>query len=123
MTRRTLGLLASALVALTLLGVLLAPARSGAAAAAARTAPVKVVEVKSNYFAPARLTVKRNTRVRWTWRGSFINHDVVVRKGPQKFRSPLQSSGTYTRTMRKPGTYRIYCSLHAGMTMTLKVRR
>ena len=79
------------------------------------------VTVGSNFFDPPKLTIKRGDRVRWTWEPSIKAHDVRVRSGPERFRSPTQSSGTYTRTFRKAGTFKLYCSRHP-MRMTLVVR-
>jgi plastocyanin len=42
----------------------------------------------------------------------------------KKFHSEPASSGyRYKRTLRVPGRYRIVCTLHEEMTMTIKVRR
>jgi plastocyanin len=92
-----------------------------AAADAGRTAKVQVA---SNYFAPATVTAKAGDKVRFTWPADgFVMHDVRVRKGPEKFRSPLQRSGTWTHRVKRAGTYTLYCSQHAGMTMKLVVKK
>ena len=42
----------------------------------------------------------------------------------RKFHSEPASSGyVYKRTLKKPGRYRIVCTLHEEMTMTIKVKR
>jgi plastocyanin len=47
----------------------------------------------------------------------------VVRSGPASFQSPLKRSGSYKRKLRRKGTYKIVCSIHApDMAMTLKVK-
>ena len=69
-----------------------------------------------------RVTVDRGTRVRWRWTGRDL-HNVVVRRGPTRFQSPLKRSGSYSKTLRRRGTYRIVCSIHQpDMRMTLRVR-
>ena len=69
-----------------------------------------------------RVTVDRGTRVRWRWTGRDL-HNVVVRRGPVRFQSPLKRSGSYRKTVRRRGTYRIVCSIHQpDMRMTLRVR-
>jgi plastocyanin len=103
---------------------------TGACAALAATASAvttRTVKVGDNYFvrdgsAPT-VTVTRNTRVRWTWVGDSV-HNVVVSRGPVKFRSKRMTSGTYARTMRTRGTYRIFCEIHgaADQSMTLRVK-
>jgi plastocyanin len=67
------------------------------------------------------VTVSRNDTVRWRWTGSN-RHNVEVQRGPARFRSALKRSGTYSKKMRKRGTYRIVCSIHQpSMRMTLRV--
>jgi plastocyanin len=78
------------------------------------------VSLGDNFFKPTKLTVAVGTTVTFTWTGSNT-HNVKVTSGPQKFKSPNQSSGTYTFTFTKPGTYKIVCTFHPGMEMTLKV--
>jgi plastocyanin len=103
-------------------------AAAGAAFALAGTAEAKVHEaqIASNFFAPGTLTVKQGDKVRFTWEEfGFEAHDVNVRKGPAKFRSPLQAGGTWsTKKLKKAGKYSLYCSQHPDeMTMTLKVKK
>lgn len=89
----------------------------------ASAAKLRKVTVGSNFYSPRRLTIKRGDRVRWTWRDTAGDrHDVNVRRGPERFRSRTQSSGTYTRKFRKAGTFKLYCTQHV-MFMTLRVRR
>lgn len=86
------------------------------------TAPppvTKKVAIKDNYFKPKRITVAVGDKVTWKWVGYSI-HDVTVVKGPQKFESKKQSSGTFSRVIKKPGAYKIVCTIHPGMEMSLK---
>ena len=85
--------------------------------------PPAKVDLGTSYYAPAKLTVKRGTKVRFVWHPSFDLHDVNVKSGPQQFKSPLQASGTWTRKFTKPGKYVLYCSQHSDMGMTLTVKR
>jgi plastocyanin len=86
----------------------------------------KTVEVDDNYFvrrgAPPTVNVRRNDLVVWIWEGSNP-HNVTVTQGPVEFSSRTKRSGRYRKRMRRRGTYRIVCTIHAGMRMTLKVRR
>lgn len=83
-------------------------------------AAIRVVKVDDYRFSPARITVRRNTTVRWVWVGSAA-HDVESRKGD--FGSEVMRKGSYKRTFRKKGVYRIDCSLHSSvMRMTVTVR-
>ena len=37
---------------------------------------------------------------------------MTVTKGPRKFHSKTKTSGTYSKTLRKRGTYRYICTVH-----------
>jgi plastocyanin len=103
-----------------------AVAAAGAAfliAGPAEAGKSKTVTVGSNFYAPAKLTVKTGDKVRFAWEGGLIPHDVNVKRGPAKFHSPIQAAGTYTRKLKKPGTYTLQCSVHPEMRMTLKVKK
>ena len=99
-------------------------------AAPAHGASRKTVAVGDNYLTPGKLTVKRGTTVTWRWPGydqSGDVHDVGLVAGPKgvkKFRSEAASTGyTFSRKLTVPGTYRLRCSLHHAMRMTINVRR
>ena len=82
----------------------------------------KTISVRDDFFSPKSTSVKRNTTVKWVWRGDRP-HNVTVTKGPVKFRSTTKTSGTYRKKLTRRGTYRIVCTLHSGMTQTIKVTR
>jgi len=110
-------------LALALAGAALAAAPATAAAPKPRT-----VEIADNYYAPAALTVKPGTRITWRWPDEAGDvHDVKLKsapKGVKRFRSePASSLYPFKRTLRTPGRYRIVCTLHEEMTMTVRVRR
>ena len=99
---------------------------SGPPRAEAATRTVRVGDV---YFVrrgarnPA-VTVRRGDTVRWRWVGE-LPHTVTVRRGPERFSSGRpQRSGTYSRRMRRRGTYRLFCEVHGAdrQSMTLRVR-
>jgi plastocyanin len=108
------------------LAVLAAVAVAGVAALAvpAMGAATKTVKVLDFKFTPKTLTVKKGTKVTWKWGGKVI-HNVTVQKGPKKFHSATISTGSYSQTLTKPGTYNIVCTIHIaqGMVMTLKVTK
>jgi plastocyanin len=104
-------------IALILAVVLAAPA--GAA--------TRNVKIGDDYFvrrgSPPTVSVVKGTTVKWNWTGSR-QHNVVVVRGPVKFQSALKRSGSFKRKLKRTGTYKINCSIHApDMAMTLKVRR
>jgi plastocyanin len=84
---------------------------------AARAASVTVGD---DFFRPRKLSISAGTRVRWTWHARSA-HNVTVTSGPVRFKSPTQSSGTFSRMLRRRGTYRIVCTIH-GQRMTIRVR-
>jgi len=90
-----------------------------AAAAPAQAGKIAKVELGTSYYAPAKLKVRRGDKVRFVWNPSFDLHDVTVKSGPQRFHSPLQASGTWTRKFTKPGRYVLYCTQHSDMGMTV----
>jgi plastocyanin len=90
------------------------------AAAAIPSGAATIVRVDDDVFRPGTVRVSKGATVRWRWVGDSP-HNVTVRRGPVKFRSGTKRDGTYTRTMRTRGTYRIVCTVHPGMDMTLRV--
>lgn len=92
------------------------------------TTRVQIVKVRDNFFAPDALTVPKDTKIVWRWPsrpGDF--HDVYLTRRPEgvkRFHSRLVASDfSFARKLRKPGRYRIVCTIHAAMTMSVKVRR
>jgi plastocyanin len=103
--------------------ITLAVAAALVAAAPADAGKLTKVDLGTSYYAPAKLTVSQGDKVRFKWHPSFDLHDVNVKSGPQRFHSPLQASGTWTRKFTKPGKYVLYCSQHSDMGMTVVVKR
>lgn len=99
-----------------------------AAPAVAGAPQRKSVEVADNYYLPAKLTVNKGSTVTWKWPDDIAIdvHDVKLKsapKGVRKWHSEPASSGyRFKRTLKKPGTYKIICTLHEEMVMTIKVR-
>ena len=87
-------------------------------------AATRSIRVGNNFFVhrgrPATVTIHRGARLTWRFHGSL--HNVTVRRGPQHFRSGNRSHGTFSHRFRRRGTYRIVCTIHPGMRMTVKVR-
>ncbi|MCW2983706.1 MAG: hypothetical protein JWR63_1276 [Conexibacter sp.] len=105
----------------TIAGVAAAAVAAGALAVPAFAA-TKTVQVKDNKFVAKSITVSKGTTVKWVWKGK-APHDVTVTKGPAKFKSKVQTKGSFARKLTKKGTYTIVCTIHApGMKMTIKVK-
>ena len=90
----------------------------------------KTIELGDNYYAPKTVTVDRGATVTWRW-PSFDQagdvHDVKLKTGPKgakKFASEAASTDySFKRKLTVPGTYKIVCTLHETMRMTIKVRK
>jgi plastocyanin len=110
--------------------VLAGVALMGAAPAQAATPKGKTIRIYDNYFVPDSVTVKRGAMVTWRW-PSFDQagdvHDVKLKSGPKgvkRFHSEAASTDyTFKRRLRVAGRYRIICTLHEEMRMTIRVRR
>jgi len=87
----------------------------------AHVAATTTIKLVDNKFRPRRKTVARGTTVRFLWAGKN-QHNVFVFSGPTSFNSPTKAHGTYRKRLTKKGTYQLGCTLHAGMTLTIKVR-
>jgi len=73
-------------------------------------------------FGAQRVSIRRGTRFTWHFAGGTA-HDVTLASGPVGFASPSLSRGSYSFRFTRPGTYRLFCSLHpARMTQVIRVR-
>jgi len=102
----------------------------GAVPAQAGKPDKATVRIYDNYFLQDRLTVPTGTRITWRWPGAEASgdvHDVRLKSGPKgvkRFHSEAAATDfTYRRTLRKAGRYRIACTLHEEMRMTIRVKR
>jgi plastocyanin len=105
----------------------LAIAAALVAAAPAAAPKPRTVKIADNYYAPAKLTVHKDAKVTWRWPEEAGDvHDVKLKKGPKgvkRFHSEPAAAGiTFKRKLTKAGTYRIVCTLHEEMKMTITVR-
>jgi plastocyanin len=88
----------------------------------------KSVKVEDFYFAPAKMTVKRNTVIVWKWpAGGGDGHDVYLKKGPRgvkRFRSEVFfADERYSKKLTKRGKYLVICTLHEdSMRQTITVK-
>ena len=90
----------------------------------------KSVAIDDNYFVakgkPRTVTVHVGDKVEWDWEATASKpHNVTVTQGPVKFHSKTKTSGRFEKRLKKAGTYKIVCTIHAsqGMKMTLKVKK
>ena len=95
----------------------------------AQGAAKKTVTVGDNYFAPQTLKLSRGTIVTWRWprfEQAGDVHDVKLLSGPKgakRFHSEAASTDySFKRKLTVPGKYRLGCTLHHEMRMTIKVK-
>lgn len=73
-------------------------------------------------FGAQRVSIRRGTTFMWRFVGS-TQHDVTLATGPVGFASASLERGTYSFRFARPGTYRLFCSLHPSrMTQIITVR-
>jgi plastocyanin len=82
------------------------------------------ITVGDNYFVrdggvPV-VRVDKGEKVKWVWRGKSV-HNVKVTKGPAKFGSPSQKSGSFTKRVKKKGTYTLICTVHGASDQSMKL--
>ena len=82
------------------------------------------VKVSDDLIKRPNLSVARGATLRWDFLGPGL-HNITVANGPRGFASKnLRAGNSYTKRLRKPGTYRLFCGLHpVTMTATIKVRK
>ena len=75
------------------------------------------VPVKDDVFEPADVEIAKGAAVAWKWQGKNP-HNV---SGPG-FKSKIQTSGTFTQTFAKAGSFDYRCEVHPAMTGTVVVQ-
>jgi len=100
---------------------LLLAAAISAVAVAPASAATKSVSIDDFAFSPASLSVSKGTKVVWNFDDS-ATHNVTVRSGPKRFHSQDKRSGSFSKKLKKAGTYKIFCSIHPDMKQTITVR-
>ena len=87
-------------------------------------ASTKSVKVGDNYYVrPSgvpKITVSKGTKVKWRF-GTGTPHTVTVKSGPAKFNSGVRSGGSYSKTLKKRGTYVIFCTVHGASDQKMKL--
>lgn len=101
---------------------MIALAVAAALAPTAHAAATKNVAIRDDFFRSNNITVRKGTKVRWVWKGKTV-HNVKVARGPVKFGSSLQKTGTYSKRLTRKGTYKLVCTIHQPkMKMTIRVK-
>ena len=90
----------------------------------------QVDQVGDYRYGAERIVLDRGAAFTWNFRGS-VQHDVTVVGGPVGFSAPWTQSGVFRHRFTKPGTYRLFCSLHpakmvqqiSSLVLTRSLRR
>jgi plastocyanin len=94
-----------------------------AALAGTALAATRSIKVGDDYYVRSsgvpKVTVSKGTKVKWRFT-TDTGHSVTVKRGPTKFDSGIRTGGSYSKTMRKRGTYSIYCTVH-GSSQRMKL--
>jgi plastocyanin len=82
------------------------------------------ISVGGFFFKRPNVSVRPGSMLTWRFDGEAL-HNVTLANGPRGFSSPNLSDGrTYSKRLRVPGTYQLFCGLHpVDMTATVKVTR
>src|SRR5204863_6033800 len=97
-----------------------------AAAAIPAFAGTKGVKIGDNYFVRpannATVSISKGSPLKFLWRG-HAPHNVKKQRGPgAASHSPVRTSGSWTHKFTRGGTYKLVCTIHAGMKLTVTVR-
>jgi Tol biopolymer transport system component/plastocyanin len=86
--------------------------------------PGEVAVTDNAFFAGTdrpTLRVGVGQKVTWAWR-SRQSHNVTLRSGLERFATGARTSNRFSHRFEHPGTYTLFCALHApGMRMTVVV--
>jgi plastocyanin len=82
-----------------------------------------VVDVADFRFSRPNVVVPAGATVTWRFPGD-VPHDVTIADGPLGFSSDhLTGGGSFSETLTRRGTYKLFCSLHpVQMTQVVRVR-
>jgi plastocyanin len=76
----------------------------------------KGVSVKDNFFSPKTASIKKGSTVKWTWAGR-APHNVTFKSTKSK----TITKGTFSLKFNNKGSFSYRCTIHPGMTGTIKV--
>jgi plastocyanin len=116
LTTRLAVVATTVLLALTVSGLFIATADASTPRQTAT--PITSVTIKGYKYRPDKFTVTAGTPVTVKNRDG-VQHDLAAVNG--KFKTKIIDGGKSGRfTVKKPGTYKIVCTLHTYMTGVLK---
>jgi plastocyanin len=90
--------------------------------AMAQKPPTKTVLIKNFSFKPAKITIKRGTKVRWINKDS-TTHTVTANKRRSFDSGRLGPGKRYTHTFKSAGKKGYHCNIHPDMRASVVVKR
>ena len=116
LTTRLVAVVITLLLVLAVGGVVIGSA--GASTSSAAGTPITKVTIKGYKFIPNKFTVTAGTPVT-VKNQDGVTHDLAAQNGA--FKTKYIDGGKSAKfTVKKPGTYKIVCTLHTYMTGVLK---
>jgi plastocyanin len=117
-------------VAALVAAAVIVPVATSSAAKKKPKKVVKTIKVLDDFYAPSKLSIKKNTELKWVWsKQNYDSHNVTLSKGPKGIKTSKWTSATgtsginFNRTFTKPGTYHFYCTVHPeSMKLTVVVK-
>jgi plastocyanin len=110
---------------LALASTLFAVSASGAhkqPTAKAQKHPTRTVLIQNFSFKPAKVTIKRGTKVRWINKDSTA-HTATANNGRSFDSGRLGKGQRYTHTFKSAGKKRYHCEIHPDMRGRVVVKR
>ncbi len=103
-----------------LTAVLLTAVALGASACGTKDNAPEQISMQDLQFSPGEATVAVGQRIQWH-NDEDVPHNVIAATGADFRSQTITRDGTFTFTARRPGTIEYLCSLHPGMTGTLRI--
>jgi plastocyanin len=113
---RSLATIAGGAIALSIAGC------GGGTSSPPTTLGPNSIIMRNIAYVPTTLTVKVGDQVTWVWKDGSIPHNVDGASDLSDFSSGgPKTSGTYSYTFKKAGSYAFHCDVHPAMTGTVTV--
>jgi plastocyanin len=90
--------------------------------AMAQKHPTRTVLIKNFSFKPAKITIKRGTKVRWINKDTTA-HTATANNGRSFDSGRLGKGQRYTHTFKRAGKKPYHCEIHPDMRASVVVKR
>lgn len=79
------------------------------------SADIRAVAIKDNFYKPAKITIPKGTKVKWTNRGD--NTHTVSKKGGGWSSGFLTPGETFSKVFKIKGTIKYFCKVHPNVML------